>query len=156
MAGLDIKKAGYSLYYAKGEYFQLSPKYRRLFSSLLYPAISLESKSLGIHTVVDLQGKCKAGPNIHYVNDIDYEVDESHRTEFYHAIKRYLPGIKEEEILPDMAGIRPKLQGPDDKFRDFIIQEEKSLPGFVNLIGIESPGLTSSLAIGNYVKEILR
>ncbi|MBN1898341.1 MAG: NAD(P)/FAD-dependent oxidoreductase [Spirochaetes bacterium] len=157
MAGIDIDKAGYRLKYAKGEYFQFSGKYKGLFSSLLYPAISLESKSLGIHTVLDLQGKAKAGPNIHYVDNIDYEVDGSHREEFYLAVKRYLPGMKPEELAPDMAGIRPKLQGPGDDFRDFIIQEEKGkgLPALINLIGIESPGLTSCLAIAKYVRKLL-
>jgi len=155
MVGIDTESAGYKIYYAKGEYFGLPGKYKDSFQSLIYPVIPKNAKSLGIHTVLDLQNMIKLGPNIFYVNKIDYSVDESHKTEFYNAVKRYFPFIKKEELTPDMAGIRPKLQGPGDDFRDFIIQEEspKGLPGFINLIGIDSPGLTASLAIARYVNE---
>ncbi len=155
IVGINTKSAGYKIYYGKGEYFSLPGKYKNLFNSLIYPVIPLNSKSLGIHTVLDLQGMIRLGPNIFYVKEIDYSVDESHREEFYNAVKRYFPFIEEDELSPDMAGIRPKLQGPGDDFKDFVINEEtdKGLPGFINLIGIDSPGLTSSLKIAKYVSN---
>lgn len=154
MIGINDKQ--YQIYFAKGEYFSLPGKYKNLFSSLIYPVIHLNSKSLGIHTVLDLQGMLKLGPNIHYIDKLEYEVEKSHKKEFYNAVIRYIPSVLEEELFCDMSGIRPKLQGPDDSFRDFIIKEEseKGFPGFINLLGIESPGLTASLAIARYVKKL--
>jgi len=152
---IDTKSAGYKIHYGKGEYFSLPGKYKNLFNSLIYPVIPLNSKSLGIHTVLDLQGMIKLCPNIFYVKEIDYSVNELHRKEFYNAVKKYFPFIEEDELSPDMAEIRPKLQGPGDNFKDFVINEEKDkgLPGFINLIGIDSPGLTSYLAIAKYVSN---
>ena len=156
MAGIDSIPE-YRIYYAKGEYFNLPGKYKNLYSSLIYPIVPLGSKSLGIHTVIDLQGMLKLGPNIFYVDDLNYDVDVLHKKEFFNEAKKYLPFIREEELAPDMSGIRAKRQGPDDGFNDFIIREEtdKGYPGFINLIGIESPGLTASLAIAKYVKKLL-
>ncbi len=156
LAGMDSSEE-YHIHYAKGEYFSLPGKYKDLFSSLIYPAVGTGSTSLGIHTVIDLQGMLKLGPNIFYVDEINYDVDENHRSEFYQAASKYLPFISEDELTPDMSGIRPKLQGPDDGFKDFIIKEEsdRGFPGFINLIGIESPGLTASLAIAKYVKGLI-
>jgi len=147
----------YKIYWAKGEYFRLPPKYKNIYSSLIYPAVNPNSKSLGIHTVIDMQGMLKLGPNIFYVAEINYNVNESHKEEFYNEIKRYLPFIKQDDLIPDMSGIRPKRQGPEDDFKDFIIQEEthKGYTGFINLIGIDSPGLTSSLAIAQYIKNLI-
>ncbi|MBU1075901.1 MAG: NAD(P)/FAD-dependent oxidoreductase [Spirochaetes bacterium] len=155
---LEIKSEEHTLYYAKGEYFALSSKYKDFSSSLMYPVVPVQGKSLGIHTVLDLQGMLKLGPNIHYIKDIDYTVEPSHLDEFFTAVKRYFPFIEKNELSPDMAGIRPKRQGPDDPFKDFLIREEteKGFPGFINLIGIESPGLTGSLAIAEYVEYLLR
>lgn len=156
LVGMD-SSGEYKIHYAKGEYFSLPGKYKNLFSSLIYPAAGADSKSLGIHTVIDLQGMLKLGPDIFYIDQINYDVDENHRSEFYQAASKYLPFIREDELSPDMSGIRPKLQGPDDGFRDFIIKEEsdRGFPGFINLIGIESPGLTASLAIAKYVKGLI-
>jgi L-2-hydroxyglutarate oxidase LhgO len=91
-------------------------------------------------------------------NKIDYDVDESQKQAFFDSVSRYLPIVKLEDFYPDTAGIRPKLQGPDDDFRDFVIKEEKDLglEGFINLIGIESPGLTAAPAIAKMVKGMLR
>jgi L-2-hydroxyglutarate oxidase LhgO len=92
------------------------------------------------------------------VDAIDYSVDETSKTDFYRAAHRYLPAIQLDDLSPDFAGIRPKLQGPGAGFRDFEIKEEsdRGLPGLINLIGIESPGLTASPAIARYVAEMVK
>jgi len=147
----------YRLYYSKGEYFKLSAKYKNLTDYLIYPVVKKGFKSLGKHIVLDLQGNVKIGPNNFYVNEIDYSVEEGHIEEFYEGIKKFFSFIKKDELSPDTAGIRAKLQGPNDDFADFVIKEEsaKGVKNFINLIGIESPGLTSSLAIAKYVKNLL-
>ena len=91
-----------------------------------------------------------------YLDNIDYSVNENDKSDFYRAARRYLPSITLEDLVPDFAGVRPKLQGPGEGFRDYIIRDEadKGLPGLINIIGIESPGLTASPAIAQYVAEI--
>jgi L-2-hydroxyglutarate oxidase LhgO len=155
LAGIDCEKAGYTQYFSKGEYFKVNGLADCRINRLIYPLP--QKDSLGIHTVLDLQGQFKLGPNAFYVNEIDYQVDLSHRGDFFHSVKKYLPFIEEEMLSADMSGIRPKLQAPGENFADFVIAEEssKNLRGLINLIGIESPGLTSSLAIARYVAEIL-
>jgi L-2-hydroxyglutarate oxidase LhgO len=159
LAGIDVEKAGYKLHYCKGEYFSLNPKIRRLVNRLVYPVP--EQAALGVHITLSLDDSMRLGPNVKYTNTIEYSVDESDKQEFYQAAHRYLPSIEFEDLAPDFAGVRPKLQAKGKGFRDFVIRDEtdKGLPGFINLIGIESPGLTASLAIAKYVaamvKEIL-
>lgn len=111
---------------------------------------------MGIHLTLNLNGEVRFGPNAFYVDEIDYRFDESFFEEFYTSINRYME-ISREELTPDDTGIRPKLQAPGEGFRDFYIHEESQhgLPNFVNLIGIESPGLTASLAIAEYVRELI-
>jgi L-2-hydroxyglutarate oxidase LhgO len=154
-AGVDIKENGYTIYPCKGEYFKLATKHRNKLKHLVYPAPT--KISLGIHTVLDLGNGLKLGPNAYYVDDPeDYKVNNENRKEFFDSAKTYLPFIEEEDLTPDMAGVRPKTQPPNDpSFKDFIIREEsdKGLSGMVNLIGIESPGLTSCLAIAEYVEN---
>ncbi len=151
LAGIDVVKAGYKLHYCKGEYFSLSSKYRHLISRLIYPPP--EQAGYGIHITLGLDGRVRLGPNTRYVETINYEVDENQKQAFYNSAKRFLPLIKLVDLEPEFAGIRPKLQGPNEPFRDFVIaHEEKSgFPGLINLIGIESPGLTASPAIAKYV-----
>lgn len=153
MLGLDIDQCGYQLHLCKGEYFKI----RRRFpvKHLVYPLPG--PVSLGIHLTIDTGGGLRLGPNAFYVDDIDYAVNEEHRPEFFQAAVQYLPFIKLDDLTPDFSGVRPKLQGPGEEPRDFIICEEtdRGMPGLVNLIGIESPGLTSSLAISRHVKKIL-
>jgi L-2-hydroxyglutarate oxidase LhgO len=160
MAGIDIKKEGYDLKYCKGQYFRVSGKSQKLVSRLVYPVPRPRGHSLGIHAGLDLVGNLRFGPDEHYMkeNKIDYDVDESQKQAFFDSVSRYLPIVKLEDFYPDTAGIRPKLQGPDDDFRDFVIKEEKDLglEGFINLIGIESPGLTAAPAIAKMVKGMLR
>jgi L-2-hydroxyglutarate oxidase LhgO len=155
MAGIDIDAADYRLHPCKGEYFSLSNRHKGKLKYLIYPEPT--SISLGIHTVCDLNGSVKLGPNAFYVDKIDYDVDLSHQEEFYSGIRRFLPFIEFNDLSPDMAGIRAKLQEEDGEFRDFIIAEEsaKGVPGLINLIGIESPGLTSCCAIAERVADTI-
>lgn len=151
LAGIDIAKAGYRLHYCKGEYFSLSSKYRNLVIRLIYPVP--EQAGHGIHLRQGLDGRVLLGPSAHYVEEIDYAVDETHKQAFYNSAKRFLPLVELEDLAPESAGIRSKLQGPDEAFRDFVIarEEKESLPSLINLIGIESPGLTAAPAIARYV-----
>ncbi len=153
MPGIDTEHAGYNLNYCKGEYFQINRKMN--VNRLIYPLP--DEVSLGIHLSYDSQRRMRLGPNAHYVNNIDYHVDESHKEEFFNAASSYIPNLKWDDISPDFAGIRPKLQAPGEEIRDFIIIDEKTrgYPGWINLIGIESPGLTSCLAIAAYVRKEL-
>ena len=155
LAGIDIDKSGYKLHYCKGEYFSLDSKYKNLVSRLIYPAP--EQAGHGIHWRQTLDGRVLLGPSAHYVEAIDYSVDETHKQHFFDSAKRFLPLVELEDLTPESAGIRPKLQGPGEDFRDFVIaQEEKAgLPGLINLIGIESPGLTAALAIARYVSRMM-
>jgi L-2-hydroxyglutarate oxidase LhgO len=155
MAGMDIDKAKYRLHFCKGEYFSYSrPSFLK---HLVYTVPEQDLKGLGIHAVLDLAGGLKFGPNAEYVKEIDYKVDLSHRTSFYKAIKDIYPQVKESDLSPDQAGVRSKLQGPGDPVRDFVIKKESEngFPGLVNLIGIESPGLTASLGIGRVITSVV-
>ena len=155
LAGLDIDKAGYRLHYCKGEYFSLSSKYKHVASRLIYPVP--EQSGPGIHLTLALDGRVRLGPNARYVEAIDYGVDESQKEAFYNSVKKFLPLIELEHLEPESAGIRPMLQGPGEAFRDFVIthEEKAGFPGLINLIGIESPGLTASPAIARYVADIV-
>ena len=156
LAGVDVKEAGYTLRFNKGEYFRLRRRPETTVEHLIYPVPYDEGGWLGVHITVDLQGDVKLGPSAFDVDELDYSVDPAHAEEFHAAGRRYLPDLRLEDIQVDMAGIRPKL-GPrgDGGFHDFIIREEseRGLPGLVNLVGIESPGLTAALAIAVYVRS---
>jgi len=154
MAGMDIEKEQYRIHWCKGDYFSLRGKPPARM--LVYPVPPTDGVGLGIHTVPDLMGRLKFGPNAYYVNEIDYKV-ESNRDEFWRDIRSYLPSVERENLHPDISGIRAKLQGPSDPFRDFVIrhEEDKGFPGLINLIGIESPGLTSAPAIAEMVREMV-
>jgi L-2-hydroxyglutarate oxidase LhgO len=158
LAGIDVEAAGYRLHYCKGSYFSVTAAKARLVSRLVYPVPN--PVSLGVHALVDFAGRLRFGPDAEYLPERrqDYRVAESKRPAFAEAVRRLVPAIGEEDLQPDISGIRPKLQGPRDPFRDFVIAEESSrgLPGLVNLIGIDSPGLTSASAIADYVAELLR
>lgn len=157
MAGIDIDMAGYRLHYCKGEYFSVGNGKNRFVKRLIYPVPLAEIAGVGIHVTFDLDGRMRLGPNVHYLDRLDYTVDISHKVPFYESAKKMLPFIELDDLEPEMAGIRPKLQEEGGPFRDFVIREEsdKGLPGLINLIGIESPGLTSSPAIAEYVGKIV-
>jgi len=161
MIGIDIENAKYELKYCKGQYFRINNTYKcRLINHLIYPVPERGKGGLGIHATLDLSNSVRLGPDDHYIDrdKINYEVDISERRNFYNSVVDFLPFLEEEDLIPDLAGVRPKLHGENEDFRDFVIKEESDLgfPGFINLIGIESPGLTSSLAIAKYVDDILK
>jgi L-2-hydroxyglutarate oxidase LhgO len=152
MVGLDADELGYRLYPCKGDYFRVAGK--PLVKMLVYPVP--KGPGLGIHLTPDLAGAIRLGPNAYYVDKIDYAV-ESREKEFREDVTRFVPKISDHEIHEDSSGIRPKLQGPKDGFRDFIIRHEadRGFFGLINLVGIESPGLTAAAAIGEYVADIV-
>lgn len=156
MAGIDTASAGYQVHLCKGEYFSLPQSKAALVKRLIYPPPLHELTGLGIHVTVTLDGRLRLGPNTFYVDGEDYSVNPAHGTEFYRAVKAFLPFVDPGDPEPEMAGIRPKLSGPGEPFRDFVIREEsdRGLPGLVNLIGIESPGLTCCLSIARLVAMI--
>lgn len=135
--------------YAKGHYFVL--KGRSPFGRLIYPVP--EPGGLGVHVTLDLGGQARFGPDVEWVDAIDYGFDASRARRFYEAIRRYYPALPEDALLPGYTGIRPKIAGPGEPAADFLIQgpETHGVPGLVHLFGIESPGLTASLAIAERV-----
>jgi L-2-hydroxyglutarate oxidase LhgO len=155
MAGIEVDRHGYRLHPCKGEYFRISHRHRGKLGRPVYPIPS--PVHLGAHAVLGLDGGLKLGPSSFYVNAMDYSVDPSNQREFHEKGRKFLPFLELEDLAPDMAGIRPKLYGPGEPFRDFIIREEsdKGLPGFIDLVGIESPGLTSCLAIAEMAAGLL-
>jgi L-2-hydroxyglutarate oxidase LhgO len=155
LGGIDTEAAGYGLSWFKGEYFSLRRSLPIGTGTLVYPLPG--SHGLGIHLTVDRLGRQRLGPNSFLVESLDYGVNPAHAEAFCEAASRYLPGLKTEDLQPGTSGIRPKLSR-DGSFRDFLIAEESSrgLPGWVNLIGIESPGLTASPAIADLVSDLLR
>jgi L-2-hydroxyglutarate oxidase LhgO len=118
----------------------------------VYPAVPKDAPGLGIHVAIDLEGRMRLGPDTEYIDRVeDYAVPTDRPAKFHRAVSRYLPAIEIDDLEPESSGIRPKLQGPGEEFADFVIRQER--PGFVNLVGMDSPGLTSALAIGRYVRE---
>jgi L-2-hydroxyglutarate oxidase LhgO len=156
-AGIDPQEAGYKIFPCKGEYFSIRYGKGKLVSRLIYPTNLEELKGLGVHLTKALDGRLRLGPNACYVDELDYGVNPEHGLEFYEAAKPFLPFLEEEDLTPEMAGIRPKLQGPEDSFRDFVIEHEtgRGLEGLINLIGIESPGLTCCLSIARKVAGMI-
>ena len=140
----------------KGDYFALAPGSRVRLARLVYPVP--QQAGLGIHATLDLAGRIRFGPDTEYVGRLDYQVDPAKAGLFRAAAARYLPGLSEAVLVPDYAGIRPKPAGPGQGFRDFVIEEASAhgAPGFVACIGIESPGLTASLAIAERVAALVR
>lgn len=157
LAGIDPERAGYRQHLCKGEYFSLPPAKASLVSRPVYPPPLHELTGLGIHATKTLDDRLRLGPNTVYIEEEDYSVDEKHAEAFYQAASTFMPFITREDLAPEMAGIRPKLSAAGEPFRDFIITTEKDrgLHGLVNLIGIESPGLTASLAIARRVCDLL-
>ncbi len=155
LAGIDPAAAGYRQHLCKGDYFALAPGAPLRFAGLVYPAP--RGPGLGIHVTLDLGGRVRFGPDAEYVERVDYAISPDKRGRFAAAARRYVPGLRDEWLAPDQAGIRPRLAGPSEGFRDFAIAEEsaRGLPGLVTLAGIESPGLTASEAIGARVADLL-
>ena len=141
------------LHYAKGNYFYLTG--RSPFSHLVYPMPS--DAWLGVHVGLDLGGRCRFGPDLHWIDTLDYDVDTARIERFYASIRRYYPALRDGALQPDYTGIRPKIYGPGEIAPDFVIQgpEAHGVDGLVHLYGIESPGLTSSLAIAEEVAALI-
>ncbi|MEM1317122.1 MAG: FAD-dependent oxidoreductase, partial [Pseudomonadota bacterium] len=139
------------LRYAKGNYYRLSGQ--APFSRLIYPVP--QPGGLGVHLTLDLAGQARFGPDVEWVEDLEYGVDPTRAEGFYDAIRRYWPALPDHALEPDYSGIRPKLSGPDEANADFAVwgDERHGMPGLTILAGIESPGLTSCLAIGEYVAQ---
>lgn len=156
---LGIIDNKYKIHYWKGEYFAIGNGKNRLIKRLIYPVPLKNTTGLGVHATIDLSNGVKLGPNALYLenNRLDYSVDPAHRKEFFDSAKCFLPFLKVTDLRPDQSGIRPKLQKPGDTVRDFVIKNEsdRGYPNFINLIGIESPGLTSCLSIAEYVSRII-
>jgi L-2-hydroxyglutarate oxidase LhgO len=140
-------------YLAKGHYFTLQGP--APFHHLIYPVAG--GGGLGIHVTLDLAGGVRFGPDVEWMSGIDYSMDESRRDAFAAAIRRYYPDLDAARLQPGYTGIRPKIAGPGEPAADFCIQgpTEHGWPGLVNLFGIESPGLTASLAIADEVAAAL-
>lgn len=156
-AGLDQSLVP-TAHQAKGVYFRLEG--RSPFQHLIYPAP--DEASLGIHATIDLAGQTRFGPDVEWCDTVDsslfdFEVDPARGDVFYAAIRKYWPGLQDGQLAPDYSGMRPKICGPGEPAADFMISgpQAHDVPGLVNLFGIESPGLTSSLAISEEVLSLL-
>ncbi len=143
------------LHLCKGDYFTLAGA--NPFNHLIYPVPDPSGAGLGVHATIDLGGQVKFGPDVEYIDSPSYGVDPAKAALFYESVSRYYPDLNQAALMPGYAGIRPKLQGPGDPVKDFMIETESDhgVPDLVQLFGIESPGLTSSLAIGQYVLQQL-
>ncbi|MAM81837.1 MAG: hypothetical protein CMP89_13940 [Gammaproteobacteria bacterium] len=128
------------------------------FHHLIYPVPDSSGAGLGVHATIDIGGQVKFGPDVEYIATESYDVPEEKLLSHYQAIRRYLPQLRDGRLIPGYSGIRPKLQGPGDEPADFIIQSQDThqISGLINLFGIESPGLTSSLAIAETVSGALK
>lgn len=157
LAGIDIDKASYRIFPVKGQYFRVRGKKQALVNGLVYPSPERNLTGLGIHVTKDLSGSVRLGPDARYVDAISYDVNPAHAAEFLANIRSLLPFLKIEDLQPDMAGIRPKIQPPGGDVRDFVIRHEadRGRFGLFSLVGIESPGLTSCLSIGDMVRDLL-
>ena len=163
-AGIDIDAAGYRQHFCKGDYFVVSPARIGMISHLVYPLAATGAERTGtrIHLTLELDGRMRLGPDATWQpdawrDDPRYQVDEGQGDAFWRSAHRYLPWLERADVTPESAGMRPRVFGPGEPQADFIIthEAERGLPGLVNLIGIESPGLTASPAIALHVAGLL-
>lgn len=140
------------MHYAKGNYFTYQG--RSPFNHLVYPLP--EEGGLGVHATIDLAGRTRFGPDVEWSETIDYTLDTRRADAFYAAVRRYWPGLPDDALSPGHVGVRPKLSGPGESPADFVVKPmgEAGRCRIVHLFGIESPGLTSSLALGEYVRDL--
>jgi D-amino-acid oxidase len=155
-AGFEPEARGWRIRPCKGDWFALAPAAPLRLARLVYPLPSPEGV-LGIHATVDLGGRLRLGPDAEWVAEPRYDVDPAKAAAFAAAARRILPEVRADWLAPDGAGVRPRLSGPGEPARDFVIEEGSAdgRPGFVNLIGIESPGLTAAPAIAERVVALL-
>ncbi len=168
MAGVDVKARGWRQVWVKGNYFRINPEHSGRINSLIYPVPPQDHSSLGVHLCLDLAGQLRLGPDVEYPEQdngfsdkgleperqLAYHVDPNLAGSFFQSAQQYLPWLKADDLSPDMSGYRPKLAVRG--FRDFeVVRENSSLEGLVNLIGIDSPGLTSAMALAEHVGKML-
>jgi L-2-hydroxyglutarate oxidase LhgO len=157
---VGIEDDNLKIMFCKGEYFRLNPPKNKLIHRLVYPVPHHNMEGIGIHVTIDMGGGVKLGPDVRYLesNVYDYKVTASKQEAFYKSARKFLPFLEFDDLSPEMAGIRPKIQKPGESLRDFYIAEEskRGCKGFINLIGMESPGLTSSIAIAKYVERLIK
>jgi L-2-hydroxyglutarate oxidase LhgO len=158
--GIDVDAAGYRLHHNRGHYYTVSSAKSGLVSRLVYPMPHPHLVFVGIHITIDRAGQIKLGPDTEYLDPLPpeaewYKFDDTRREKFHSAVHRYFPALEREDLSPGQVGVRPKVRGSENSFRDFIIAEEsaRGLPGLVNLVNIESPGLTCAREIA---REVLR
>jgi len=156
---VGINDDNLKILFCKGEYFRVNPPKNRLVGRLIYPVPHPNMEGIGIHVTIDMGGGVKLGPDVKYLesNVFDYKLTVSKQEAFFKSAKKFLPFLEFDDLAPEMAGIRPKIQKPGEPQRDFYIEEEsrRGYPGFINLIGMESPGLTSSISIAKYVNNLI-
>ena len=152
LEGMPLDKVP-KTYLTKGNYYALAGK--TPFSRLVYPAPT--TQFLGVHITIDIGGQARFGPDVEHIDSIDYDVDPRRSDGFYEAVRRYWPGLQDGALHASYSGIRPRITPPGEPLCDFVVQgpREHGISGLVNLFGIESPGLTSSMAIADYVVEML-
>lgn len=154
LQGLSACTSPCPQYFAKGNYFSLTG--RAPFQRLVYPMP--EAAGLGVHATIDLSGRVRFGPDVEWVkHDQDLNVDPARADAFATAIRRYWPGLPDGALIADYAGIRPKIHAPDQPMPDFRIEgpDSHGINGLINLLGIESPGMTSALALADYVADMI-
>jgi L-2-hydroxyglutarate oxidase LhgO len=156
MCAIDIIEANYKLYFCKGEYYSLSPGKGGMINHLVYP-MPLPGGLTGIHSCSDVWGRKRLGPDFYYVDEIDYKVNGSRKHLFYNSAKILFPFIEYDDIEAESAGIMARVYAKGEEFKEFVIRHEydRDLPGFINLVGIESPGLTASPVIAKYVSNLV-
>ncbi len=156
MAGIDINKANYKQHWYKGEYYSVSGGKNKLINRLIY-AVPM-GIGVGVHVCFDIDWRLRLGPLSYYVDEISYKIDDSRKQALLaSSIVKVLPFIEPSDLDPETSGIMAMLQGEGEGFRDFVIKHEydRGLPGFISLVGIDSPGLTSSPAIARYVSHLV-
>jgi L-2-hydroxyglutarate oxidase LhgO len=157
LAGIDTVKEGYKQIYLKGEYYSISSRWaKKMDRRLVYP-IARPDRLMGLHNVFDVDRRVRLGPDFYPVDKIDYSIDDSRKQLFYEGVNRLFSGVGYDDIEPESSGIMPRLYLSPDNFKEFIVrhEEDRGLPGLINLVGIETPGVTASPAIARYVSMIV-
>jgi L-2-hydroxyglutarate oxidase LhgO len=156
--GIDLDEAGLRNHPCKGVWFKVADRHRGRLNSLVYPVVKRGDPSLGVHICIDVAGGLKIGPDLEWIDGppFDLEVDPGRRDAFYDSTARLFPWLERDDLSPDMAGVRAKLL-PGRGWVDFVVREEcaRGLPGWLTLAGIESPGLTASMALAEEVAALL-
>ncbi len=156
MTGINIDEANYKIHWCKGEYYSVGGGKNKLVNRLIYPVPM--TISVGVHVCLDVNWRLRLGPLFYYVNELSYKIDDTRKRDFLRFSRmKALPFIEASDLEPESSGIMAMLQGKGQGFRDFVIRHEydRGLPGFINLVGIDSPGLTCSPAIARYVSHLV-